>query len=160
MHANELLTAPRPQLLTLKQLLLEAFAPYGEDRLSAFGPEISIGPDPARHLILLIHELVTNAVKYGSLSRLSGRVFVDWRDDGETIILYWKESGGPRTDYPQREGFGSQLIAACIKSLSGTMQQNFAPDGFVCSISFKTSRSSIDLAQAQQPVSLPRSQPS
>ena len=160
MHANELLTAPRPQLLTLKQLLLEAFAPYGEDRLAAFGPEISIGPDPARHLILLIHELVTNAVKYGSLSRLSGRVFVDWRDDGETIILYWKESGGPRTDYPQREGFGSQLIAACIKSLSGTMQQNFAPDGFVCSISFKTSRSSIDLAQAQQPVSLPRSQPS
>jgi len=146
MYANELLTAPQPQLLPLKQLLLEAFAPYGEDRLEAFGAEIAIGPDTARHFILLIHELATNAVKYGSLSRLSGRVFVDWRDDGETITLNWKESGGPRIDYPQREGFGSQLIAACIKSLSGTMQQNFAPDGFACSICFKTSHDTIDLA--------------
>jgi len=65
MHANELLTAPQPQLLTLKQLLLQAFAPYGEDRLEAFGPEILVEPEAARHLILLFHELVTNAAKYG-----------------------------------------------------------------------------------------------
>ena len=96
MHANELLTASQPQLLTVKQLLLEAFAPYGEDRLQAFGPEITLHPDVARHLILLVHELVTNAVKYGSLSRLSGRVSVDWHEDGDAIALAWKESDGPR----------------------------------------------------------------
>jgi two-component sensor histidine kinase len=137
MYANELLTAPQPQLLTLKQLLLQAFAPYGEDRLEAFGPEISIEPEAARHLILLIHELVTNAAKYGSLSRLSGRVLVEWQQEEETIILNWKESGGPRIDLPKREGFGSQLAAACVKAISGNMQQHFAPDGFACSIKFK-----------------------
>jgi two-component sensor histidine kinase len=140
MHANELLTASQPQLLTVKQLLLEAFAPYGEDRLQAFGPEITLDPDTARHLILLVHELVTNAVKYGSLSRLSGGVLVDWRDDGDAIVLAWKEIGGPRIDSPQRVGFGSHLIAACIKALSGTMQQKFTPDGFSCSVSFSANR--------------------
>ena len=137
MHANELLTVSQPQLLTVKQLLLEAFAPYGEDRLQAFGPEITLHPDVARHLILLVHELVTNAVKYGSLSRLSGRVMVDWREDGDAIVLAWKEINGPRVESPQRVGFGSHLVAACIKALSGTMQQKFAPDGFICSVSFK-----------------------
>jgi two-component sensor histidine kinase len=136
MQANELLTTREPRLFSLKQLLLQAFEPYGEDRLDAFGPEIVIDPETARHLILLIHELVTNAAKYGALSRLSGRIFVGWQvDDG--IVLNWKESGGPAVDLPQREGFGSQLAAACVKALSGRMQQNFAPDGFSCSIKFK-----------------------
>jgi two-component sensor histidine kinase len=136
MYANELLTESQPQLLTLKQLLFQAFAPYGEDRLEAFGPETSVEPETARHLILLIHELVTNAVKYGALSRLSGRVLVDWQEDGKTVNLNWKERGGPRIECPKKNGFGSQLMAACIKTLSGTMQQNFAPDGFSCSVSF------------------------
>jgi two-component sensor histidine kinase len=143
MYANELLTASHPQLLTLKQLLLQAFAPYGEDRLEAFGPDIFVEPEAARHLILLIHELVTNAAKYGSLSRLSGRVLVDWLEDDEAIILNWKENGGPRIDLPKREGFGSQLAAACIKALSGNMQQHFEPDGFACSIKFKTSAAAL-----------------
>ena len=136
MHANELLTASQPQLLTVKQLLLEAFAPCGEDRLQAFGPEIALNPDTARHLILLVHELVTNAVKYGSLSRLSGCVLVGWREDRDAIILAWKEIGGPTIDLPQRVGFGSHLMAACIKALSGTMEQKFTPEGFCCSVTF------------------------
>ncbi len=137
MHANELLTASQPQLLTMKQLLLEAIAPYGEDRLQACGPEITLDPDSARHLILLVHELVTNAVKYGSLSRLSGRVLAEWRENADAIVLSWKEIGGPRIESPQRIGFGSHLMAACIKSLSGTMQQKFAADGFSCSMAFR-----------------------
>ena len=137
MYANELLTTPQPQLLTLKKLLLQAFVPYGDDRLETSGPEIFIEPEAARHLILLIHELVTNAAKYGSLSRLSGRVLAEWQEDDGTILLKWKESGGPRIDLPKREGFGSQLAAACLKALSGTIQQDFAPDGLACSIKFK-----------------------
>jgi two-component sensor histidine kinase len=143
MHANELLTASQPQLLSLKQLLLQAFAAYGEDRVEAFGPEIVIQPETARHLILLIHELVTNAAKYGALSRLSGRIFVSWHEDDETIVLNWKENGGPTIDLPKREGFGSQLVAACVKALSGRMQQDFAPDGFACSIRFKASAAAL-----------------
>ena len=140
MYANESFTAPQPQILTLKQLLFQAFAPYGEDRLEVFGPEISVEPEIARHLILLIHELVTNAVKYGALSRLSGRVLVNWQEDGKTVNFNWKETGGPRIECPKKNGFGSQLMAACIKMLSGAMEQNFAPDGFSCSVSFITTQ--------------------
>jgi two-component sensor histidine kinase len=143
MQASELLTASQQQLLTVKQLLLEAFAPYGEDRLQAFGPEITLSPDTAHHLILLVYELVTNAVKYGSLSRLSGRVLVDWREDGDTIVLAWREIGGPRIDSPQRVGFGSHLIAACIKALSGTVQQSFSSDGFSCLVTFTANENSV-----------------
>jgi len=146
MHANELLTASQPQLLTVKQLLLEAFTPYGEDRLQAFGPEIILDPDTARHLILLIHELLTNAVKYGSLSRLSGRVSIDWREEGDAIVLAWKEIDGPRIEAPQRVGFSSHLMTTCVKALSGTMQQKFAPDGFSCSVTFKANRKITSLA--------------
>ncbi len=137
MSANELLTASQPQSITLKQLFVQAITPYGVDRLDVFGPDIAIAAERARHLILLVHELVTNAAKYGALSRLNGRIFVDWREKGDNIILNWKESGGPRIDRPKGEGFGSQLIAVCIKALSGTMQRDFAPDGFICSINFK-----------------------
>jgi two-component sensor histidine kinase len=77
---------------------------------------------------------------YGSLSQLSGRVLVNWREDGDAIVLNWKESGGPRIDWPTREGFGSQLMAACIKALSGTIKQNFSADGFACSVSFKATK--------------------
>ena len=75
----------------LKALLLREFAPYGEDRLDARGPEIEIEPNTARNLILFIDELVTNAVKYGSLSRETGRVLVDWRIDGCAVVLHWRE---------------------------------------------------------------------
>lgn len=152
MYANELLTTPQPELLTLKQLLLQAVAPYGEDRLEAFGPEIFIEPEAGRHLILLIHELVTNAAKYGSLSRLSGQVLVEWKEEGEAVVLFWKESGGPKIDLPKREGFGSQLVAACVKALSGSMQQNFAPDGFSCSIHFNGASAAVATDESLVPI--------
>jgi two-component sensor histidine kinase len=139
MQASELVTAVQPQL-GLKQLLLQAFVPYGEDRAEAFGPEISIAPDQARHLTLLVHELVTNAAKYGSLSRLSGRVLINWQESGDAIILNWKESGGPPLVDPEREGFGSHLMRACIKAMGATMQHEFAPNGFACSIAFKAGK--------------------
>jgi two-component sensor histidine kinase len=95
MSANELLTASQPPSITLKQLFVQAIAPYGVDRLDAFGPEIAIGAERARHLILLVHELVTNAAKHGALSRLNGRVFVHWREKSERIDLNWKEREAP-----------------------------------------------------------------
>jgi two-component sensor histidine kinase len=144
MRASELLTASQAQLLTLKQLLLQAFAPYGEDRLETAGPEICVAPETARHLVLLFHELVTNAAKYGALSRLSGRVFVEWQENGESITLNWKERGGPAVDPPNTEGFGSQLMAACLKALSGIFHQDFAPDGFACSIVFNDGGGVLD----------------
>jgi two-component sensor histidine kinase len=106
------------------------------------GPAFDLKPDSARHLILLFHELTTNAAKYGSLSCPNGQVFVDWRTDGNKIQLTWKEHGGPVVSPPNKQGFGNQLIDTCIKSLSGARQEDFAADGYTCTLSFKVARCS------------------
>jgi two-component sensor histidine kinase len=139
MYANDRLTGEKPQLLTLKTLLLQAFEPYGTDRIVADGPDVIIAPDTARNLILLINELVTNAAKYGALSNGAGRVFVRWRHDGGRVTLSWKEVGGPNVTATNKQGFGSQLIAVCAKALSGTMQSKFSVSGFACSLTFPLS---------------------
>ena len=79
MYANDLLTGEKPQLLTLRGLLLQAFEPHGPDRMVANGQDVFIEPDTARNLILLINELVTNAAKYGARSNGAGRVLANWR---------------------------------------------------------------------------------
>jgi len=133
-HANELLTSAKPHSINLKSLLFREFAAYGEDRLEASGPEVDIEPDAARHLVLIIHELVTNAAKYGSLSRATGRVWVDWRRNGSAVTLVWQEKGGPEVGPPNKQGFGSELVVQCIKALSGTIKSQFSPEGFACSM--------------------------
>jgi two-component sensor histidine kinase len=135
-YSNELLTG-KPQSIGIKDLLQQEFAAYGTNRLHMRGSPFDIAPDQARHLILLFHELATNAVKYGSLSNRSGQVFVDWKRDGANIALSWKERGGPQVSPPSKRGFGNQLIDICIKSLAGTKEEEFAPDGYACTLTFK-----------------------
>src|SRR5215469_9649200 len=135
-YSNELLTG-KPQAISIKDLLQQEFAAYGADRVHTRGSDFDIGPESARHLILLFHELATNAAKHGSLSHPNGQVFVDWHDNGGNIALTWKECGGPSVKAPNKRGFGSQLLDTCIKSLSGTKQENFGPDGYTCTLTFK-----------------------
>ncbi|BAT58575.1 blue-light-activated histidine kinase [Variibacter gotjawalensis] len=80
------------------------------DRLSASGPEVNLGPNATLSLSLILHELATNAVKYGSLSNSSGNVDISWRTDGDEWSLIWKEMGGPTVRFPGNKGFGSRLI--------------------------------------------------
>jgi two-component sensor histidine kinase len=135
-YSNELLTG-KPLSISIKDLLQQEFAAYGTNRLQTWGSDFDIGPESARHLVLLFHELATNAAKHGSLSFPNGRVLVDWRDNGEEIALTWKECGGPRVKRPNQVGFGSQLLDICTKSLSGTRQEDFGPDGYTCTLTFK-----------------------
>ena len=136
-YANEMLTDGKDRPVNIKMLLSQEFSPYGEDRLTAHGPEINVEPETARHLVLLFHELVTNAAKYGSLSNAAGRVSVKWQRDGGSLELTWNESGGPKIEPPDKQGFGSQLIVLCVKSLSGTLHPNYSPDGFACSMTVR-----------------------
>lgn len=135
-YANELLIGRRDLPINVMTLLLQEFAPYGEGQLRAHGPKIDVEPEAARHLVLLFHELVTNAAKYGALLSPTGLVTVEWKWKDQDLILNWKESGGPKVVPPLKEGFGSQLIAACARALSGTVQSQFAPEGITCSIKF------------------------
>jgi two-component sensor histidine kinase len=135
-RANGLLTTIDAHSIKLKSLLALEFAPYGEDRLRLDGPDFTMQPDMARNLILIVHELVTNAAKYGCLSHESGCVTVDWLAKRSSVELHWRERGGPKVKPPSKQGFGSELIAQCVVGLSAAYESKFSDDGFECSIAF------------------------
>jgi two-component sensor histidine kinase len=148
-YTNELLIGAAQQGVDLKTLLLQELAPYGERQLDAAGPQVEIEPEAARHLVLLFHELITNAAKYGALSSANGRIVVRWQQHGDGLLLTWKEIGGPPVKAPSSHGFGSQLINTCTRALSGRFDQQFSPDGFSCSITLRSSLA-LDTANKQQ----------
>ena len=136
--ADDLLNKTTTDRALLKTLLLHEFAPYGgEGRFRADGPDVELSPDTARHLALVFHELVTNAVKHGALSRLEGRVLISWSHMDGVIRLEWREEGGPVRTLPKRCGFGSRIIERSVKSVSGLIASTFARDGLRCTITFK-----------------------
>jgi two-component sensor histidine kinase len=112
-------------------------APYieaGEGQIDMHGPTISLAPNDALSLGLAIHELATNAAKYGALSVPGGRVAVDWRMASATIAeIYWRERGGPRVEPPKRRGFGLDLIEKVVAhELRAPVDLDFASEGVQC----------------------------
>lgn len=83
------------------------------------GPDLTVGPQTALHLALMIHELSTNSCKYGSLSNANGIVDIHWRLDGTMLHLEWSERGGPRPAASGRRGFGTVLIERSAESEGG-----------------------------------------
>jgi len=107
------------------------------DRIALDGPEVALSPQVAVSLALALHELGTNAAKYGALSNDNGRVLVRWRTDPgrATVILRWAESGGPPVTSPARPGFGSRMIERALAAeAGGRVALQFQPDGVVCDI--------------------------
>src|SRR5690606_29795120 len=84
------------------------------DRFHVEGPEITIGPKAVISISLMLHEMVTNAIKHGALSVEMGRVDIVWNiegtGEGATLHMRWTERGGPPAQKPTRHGFGSRLI--------------------------------------------------
>src|SRR5207237_445366 len=98
------------------------------------GPHVFLEPDPTFGLSMAVHELASNACRYGALSRSSGRVEIAWSVDrterGLTLTFDWNERSGPRPKKNMRTGFGSRLIAMAIeRQLNGEVHQTFGPNG-------------------------------
>jgi two-component sensor histidine kinase len=105
-------------------------------RLTCVGPSVAILPAATQPLAMAIHELGTNAVKYGAWSNSRGHIAISWevRADG-TLILDWRESGGPATKAPDRRGFGMNLIDTTIEGqLGGAITRSWGHDGFSCTV--------------------------
>ncbi|PTM41403.1 HWE histidine kinase domain-containing protein [Bosea sp. 124] len=104
-------------------------------RFQISGPDVLLGPRPALALTLVLHELATNAVKYGALSNQSGIVVLSWRvdeiDGAPQFRLRWQESGGPPVVAPSRRGFGSRLIERTFPSAQGRAESAYLPTGLV-----------------------------
>ncbi|HEX5184920.1 MAG TPA: HWE histidine kinase domain-containing protein [Allosphingosinicella sp.] len=107
-----------------------------QGRFTLSGPPVWIAPRAALALALALHELGTNAAKYGALSRDCGRVSVAWHESAEgSLVLEWKEQGGPPVEVPARRGFGSRLIERGLAvDLGGSAELAFEPDGLRCTI--------------------------
>ncbi|WP_424813691.1 response regulator [Roseococcus sp. YIM B11640] len=104
-------------------------------RLRLAGPDLSLEPQQALILGLILHELTTNAHKYGALSTPQGQLELNWRRDGGTLRLRWRETGGPAVSAPSRNGFGTTLIEQSMRSEGGEAQATYAPDGMIWDIS-------------------------
>lgn len=113
-----------------------------EARLGIDGPELELAPEPALHLALVLHELVTNAHKYGALSVPEGRADLHWVLNGDRLRLEWRERGGPPVVPPTRRGFGTALIERSLKAEGGVAVSDYAPDGL---------RWTLDLPYAGRP---------
>nr|WP_255500319.1 MHYT domain-containing protein [Brevundimonas sp. P7753] len=140
---HNLLTANGWERARLRDLVLQEFRPYAEDQLRMQGPDVTLESEQALSMGLILHELVTNAAKYGALSNpdaAGGRVDVTWGevDDDGLIVLDWVESGGPAVTAPTQSGFGSRLIDTSVRgTLRGTATIDYAQDGLRCRLKFQ-----------------------
>jgi two-component sensor histidine kinase len=106
----------------------------------AAGPLIVLAPKTSLSLSMALHELATNAAKYGALSVEEGAVHVTWNveedQDAPALKLVWRESGGPDVVPPHAFGFGTRLLKVTAAELGGTMDVDFAPTGLVWALRF------------------------
>jgi len=136
-NAHNQLADRRWQDADLRTLAEDVLAPYRADhRVTLDGETVMISARTAVSLSLVLHELATNAVKYGALSIPAGRLAVNWRRSGPSrLILEWRESDGPPVEPPVHKGFGTRFIAGAIAGeLGGRLEHEFAREGVSCRI--------------------------
>jgi PAS domain S-box-containing protein len=131
--AHDLLTQPRLSGIGLSELVSGVLAPFrsGQGRIKANGPQITLASDAVIPLSMALHELTTNAVKYGALSNMKGHIDIGWRlieQNGYQIELTWKESGGPTVKH-HSVGFGTKLIDRVLGDQKAEIEINFDPKG-------------------------------
>lgn len=117
----------------LGRIIKDALAPHGfDDRCMISGPDIRLSGRRAHALTLALHELTTNAAKYGALSVDDGWIEVTWSCEGALLDLVWREHAGPRVAAPTRSGFGTLLVTRNLEvAFSGKAAIDFAPGGVV-----------------------------
>jgi PAS domain S-box-containing protein len=132
---HDLLTATNWRGATLRDLLLAELRPFSHDKYQLSGPEVDLTPAETLALGLVLHELATNAAKYGALSAPGGCVRIFWSRFEGRLDIEWREQDGPEVSPPTRRGFGSRLIERSLREqLGGSARLDFAPSGLVCHI--------------------------
>ena len=135
-RAHTILSHARWEGADLASLVDEELAPYtfpGSEQVSVTGPKAFLDPSTAQALALTLHELASNAAKYGSLSSPNGRLSLAWNIEQDQLTLRWIESGGPRVLRPATSGFGTKIILGSIeRQLQGAVTFEWRPDGMRC----------------------------
>ena len=137
-RAHTLLSESRWQGADLIKLVDEELSPYrtSADKIAATGPHVSLRPVTAQILALALHELATNAAKYGALSSPGGKIKLSWELDAGLLRLHWIEVGGPPARVPTAQGFGTKIITASVTSqLGGEAVFDWNSGGLNCTLS-------------------------
>jgi two-component sensor histidine kinase len=134
-RAHTILSQSRWQGASLRGLVDEELAPFklSGNTIAIEGSDVLLNPASAQTIALALHELATNAAKYGSLSVSGGGLALSWRVEDRIIKFDWRESGGPATAAPNRKGFGTRIIVASIEQqLGGKVLLNWHTEGLAC----------------------------
>jgi two-component system, chemotaxis family, CheB/CheR fusion protein len=133
-NAHDVLTQENWDRALLRDVVRRALEPFQKERIAIIGPHVPLDASKALLMTMVLHELATNAVKYGALSNATGQVRIDWTicegADGTSLQFCWEERGGPPVREPSQKGFGSRLIGASLEESRVT----FAPEGVTCTL--------------------------
>ncbi len=140
--AHDLLTQKSWTTVGVREVVERAVAPFqhsGRPRFVLGGPAFELDPSNALLLSMVVHELGTNAVKYGALSNEAGSVRAEWSlsDARDRLCLHWSETGGPPAKPPGKKGFGTQMIERTLRGEQGAAHFDFAPQGLTCRLEIK-----------------------
>jgi two-component sensor histidine kinase len=142
-QAHNLLSQEKWQSAELREVIARVLQPYlinNPERVRMFGPRVPLAPRLAVVLSMILHEIATNAAKYGALSNDTGTIAIDWEileeANGRKLRLIWTEAGGPPVTAPVQRGFGSRLIERSARDqLGGEATVDFLPRGVVYTLS-------------------------
>ena len=144
--SHDLLIADDWQGASLRMLVEQQLGDHAErfgEKIAIEGEDVMLKPEAVQNLGLALHELATNAHKYGSLSEPEGEVSISWKfcEDASKLKLVWQERGGPKVTPPERSGFGRAMIENVVsKALEGDVSLSFPPKGVRCVIEIPASQ--------------------
>jgi two-component sensor histidine kinase len=149
-RTHELLSQSRWSGVSLAEIARREFAPYAADNVEIGGPSVTLKAEAAQAMAMVLHELTTNAAKYGAFSDRNGRVSLRWRrllnGSGSRLAIDWQEIGGPPVRAPTQSSYGTEIVRELIPfELGGTVELAFASDGVRC-------RMEIPLSGSEEPV--------
>ncbi len=127
-EAHDLLTGEDRGQVPMSDIVARAIAAFDASRFTVQGDDTTLSSPKALLLAMALHELGTNAVKYGALYNTEGRIALDWKSAGDRVTLHWQESGGPAVTLPERRGFGTNLIQRAMAGEGGA-SFDYASDG-------------------------------
>jgi two-component sensor histidine kinase len=139
--AHSLLTAAAWEGATLDRVVATALSAFKDSAaIKLTSPPVMLPANFVVSLSLMVHELATNASKYGALSSPGGELIVEWKtkrvNGGDEVELHWTEQGGPFAAKPSRKGFGMRLLELSAEQMHGSIDLDFRGEGLVCTIKF------------------------
>jgi two-component sensor histidine kinase len=150
---DDLIMTAQGRGASIRAILSTELKPYGLARISMEGADIILTPTLALTLALIVHELATNAAKYGALSVPAGKLSIQWSLADRILNLDWRETGGPVVVSPTHRGFGLKLLSRALEQFSGNIEMAFETNGLVCQMTALLPDSTASIVPDDQPSS-------